>query len=259
MKPCIEQIERTILPLRTQLQNHALYSNLNNLQDVQIFMEHHVYAVWDFMSLLKSLQQSLTCTNVPWMPGHNPVLARFINKIVHGEESDVNENGEPKSHFDMYLEAMHEIGASPAGIENLLSQLTQGKFISEAIDAEVENEAIRSFLHFSFDTIHSKKAHAVASAFTFGREDVIPDMFFEIVKNSQEKGTKNSFPKLTYYLERHIEVDGGEHGPLSLKMINELCGADDTKWAEAEKIAVQSLEHRILLWDTINAQILKSK
>jgi hypothetical protein len=255
MNQRINQIETSLAPFREQLKNHNLYKNLNSLDDIKIFMKHHVYAVWDFMSLLKSLQQSLTCTQVPWMPGKNPVLARFINEIVHGEESDVNELGEPQSHFQMYLDAMNEVGASTDGITNLIESLQTGTLISDYIDNCIDKKEIQDFLHFSFNTIQSNKTHCVASAFTFGREDVIPDMFFAIVRNAEKQDSAQSFSKLTYYLERHIEVDGGEHGPLSLKMINELCGDDDTKWKEVEEIAIDALNYRIGLWDVINIAI----
>lgn len=251
----VEQIESRIAPLRSKLRNHELYRSLSSMADIKIFMEHHIYAVWDFMSLLKSLQQSLTCVEVPWMPGKNPVLARFINEIVHGEESDLNEAGEPKSHFDMYIDAMNEVGANQEGIFNLIRRAGEGASIKGVIDEIIKNESIRDFLQFTFQTIHSEKAHCIASAFTFGREDVIPDMFFEIVKGARREDRSLSYVKLTYYLERHIEVDGGEHGPLSLKMVSELCGNDDEKWREAEEVAVKALEQRIKLWDGILREI----
>jgi hypothetical protein len=255
----LNAIESRISPLRHKLRFHPLYSALENIEDIKIFMERHVFAVWDFMSLLKYLQIELTHTTLPWMPGKNAVLARFINEIVHGEESDVNELGEPKSHYEMYIDAMKQIGASTEKIDLFLKNILAGEAVHSCLKNQNVDLAIKNFVSHTFELIESNKPHLVAASFTYGREDVIPDMFIEIVKNAEERDHKTSYSKLTYYLERHIEVDGGEHGPLSLQMIAELCGNDPTKWKEAEEIAVISLERRIELWDGIHQALIHSK
>jgi len=245
----ITTLEDKLKPLRHQLNTHKLYSVLNNLGDVSIFMEQHVYAVWDFMSLLKALQNQLTTTTLPWVPVANPTTARFINEIVLGEESDINELGVAQSHFEMYLEAMDQIDADTNQIQLLLSNLQNGLSVTEALTKVKLNTETLKFVKFTFEVIDTNEAHKIAAAFTFGREDVIPDMFFQII--NQSKTNSNSYSKLTYYLKRHIELDGDEHGPLSLKMIEELCGQDTTKWNDVLEVSKLALQHRITLWDGI--------
>ena len=250
----IEFIEQEIAGLRRELTNHKLYNVLSNIDDIRLFMESHVYAVWDFMSLLKALQHNLTCTTLPWKPVASATTARFINEIVFGEETDVNENGVPRSHFEMYLDAMQEVDADTSKVLNMVDSIDGLANIDTVLANANLKPAEKNFLQFTFDTIKTNETHKIAAAFTFGREDLIPDMFIEIIKGT-ENSSKSSFPKLTYYLERHIEVDGDEHGPLSLAMIQELCGDDDKKWSEALAVSKDALQHRINLWEEIATTI----
>ena len=221
MNAYIKSLEQTIEPYRKKLIQHDLYKNLTSVASIRLFMEQHIYAVWDFMSLVKALQINLTCTSLPWTPQGHAATRRLINEIVWGEESDVDSKGAPTSHFEMYITAMHEVGANTAQILSLISLIQNQENIFDALQKVEMNKETREFVSFTFDAIMNQEIHIVAAIFTFGREDLIPDMFLEIVRQVDDK-SKTSFDLLYYYLERHIEVDGGEHGPMALDMISQL-------------------------------------
>jgi len=254
MNSRISFIENEIAPLRQQLNQHSLYKKLENIDDVKTFMESHVFAVWDFMSLLKALQINLTSVSLPWFPKKNTNLVRFINEITLAEESDFDKDGVVKSHFEMYLDAMNEMGANTKEIHFFIEALKQSTSVNKSLEKTNTIKAVKEFVNFTFEVIASKQLHKIASAFTFGREDVIPDMFLNIVNEASTED--NNYDSFVYYLKRHIELDGDEHGPLSLQMISELCGNDDQKWIEVLEVAKKSLEVRILLWSGIAAQLL---
>jgi hypothetical protein len=248
----IEMIEARIAPLRARLTAHPLYASIRTQAQLRLFMESHVFAVWDFMSLLKTLQTRLTCVDVPWAPSRFPESRRFINEIVLGEESDQYE-GRAASHFELYLEAMTESGADTTAIRTLLSQLAQrrGTFDAATLQAPA---AARAFVATTFDIIERGSVAAIAAAFTFGREDVIPDIFRELVRDLNQRND-GSLGKFVWYLERHIEVDGEDHGPLSLRMVADLCGDDEAQWEQAAAAAESAIKARLTLWDGIYTAI----
>jgi len=102
-KEQFERLRSTLAPLREKLLAHPMYAEVNSLQRLQAFMQMHVFAVWDFMSLVKRLQNELTCSRLPWTPPGRAQIARFANEVVLGEESDLGPDGRPVSHFELYL------------------------------------------------------------------------------------------------------------------------------------------------------------
>jgi hypothetical protein len=247
--PGISSLEEQLAPLYVRLADHRLYRSFRGVDDLRLFMESHVFAVWDFMSLLKTLQRGLTSIEVPWLPSAYPHSRRLINEIVLGEESDVYE-GRAASHFELYLEAMQQAGADTAAISSLLTGLREGKGWEEALAGCGATSAAQAFVASTFRTIERGQLHAIAAAFTFGREDLIPDMFRGFLRD-QDRQLNGQLGLFRWYLDRHVEVDGDEHGPMALEMMAELCGEDDRKWQEAAGAAVEALEARLELWDAI--------
>jgi pyrroloquinoline quinone (PQQ) biosynthesis protein C len=243
----------TIHSIRDELLKHPVYEYMNTSDRVRIFMKHHVFAVWDFMSLLKKLQQSLTCVDVPWVPRKNADYARFINEIVIGEETDENGEGGYASHFELYLQAMDEVGADTAPIKNYLKLVGNGYDPIESLNYGDIPKSAAEFVKHSLELAMNGQPHEVTSAFFFGREDLIPDMFTVLVKELEENGM--SADRLKYYLNRHIELDGDEHGPLAEKLLLSLCEDDPVKLEQAEKVAQAALQARIRLWDGVLAEI----
>jgi len=254
----IKTINNTIHPQKELLLSHPLYEKVQTIADLKCFLENHVYAVWDFMSLLKALQAKLTCTTTPWFPTKNRETRYLINEIVLAEETDLTIDGRRQSHYEMYVEAMEACGANTSGIESFLSEINSLHNIFVAIKKSDLHPNIKAFLDFTFRIIDQGKTHEIAAAFTFGREDLIPSMFTAILKNFQAKFPETDLSKLIYYFERHIELDADEHGPMAMKMITELCGTDAKKWKDVEEISILALEKRIGLWDAIEEILAKN-
>ena len=215
-----------------------------------MFTGYHVFAVWDFMSLLKSLQQKLTCTTTPWVPIGSANTRYLINEIVLGEESDVDESGNRTSHFELYLNAMKKMGADTTPIDQLLIYLQNGISVQQAMEQLQLPNAIKDFVGYTFNIIEKAPVHVQAAVFTFGREDLIPDMFMGLVKDLSAQYPEQ-LSVFKYYLERHIEVDGDHHSHLAMEMVAELCGEDALKWEQATEAAIASLKQRKYLWDAV--------
>jgi len=254
----IEQLVASVSQERELLLKHPIYKELQDLRDFTLFMEFHVFAVWDFMSLLKSLQIHLTGTTLPWVPASDPMAARLINDIVLAEETDENPNGGYCSHFELYLLAMKEAGASTEKIELLIGHLKSGTSFSEALKMIDAPSFVQQFLECNYRMAIHGKAHEIAASFTLGREELIPDLFQQLV-NKLTQVNPEQLATLAYYFERHIHLDSDEHGPQALRMVALLTDNDPIKIKEAENAGREALEARRILWDGIHLELLKNK
>ena len=237
---------------RDLLLRHPLYAAIDGPGRLQRFMESHVFAVWDFQSLLKAMQQRLTCTTVPWLPTPDPEARRLVNEIVLDEESDELPEGGAASHFELYLDAMRQAGADTGPIDRLLTALRTGLPLPRALsECGAPPEAIE-FVRRSFVVIESGTTAGIVAAFTHGREDVIPDMFRRVVVRLADADPE-SWGRFRHYLERHIDHDDDHHAPACRRILARLCGHDARLWAEASQTARECIAARIALWDGIAA------
>ncbi|MBT2370459.1 DUF3050 domain-containing protein [Pseudomonas fluorescens] len=239
---------------REQLFGHPLFANIRTVEDVRALMEFHVFAVWDFMTLLKRIQRDLTCVELPWVPPVHITAARLINEIVVGEETDEHPDGGFISHLDLYLMAMDEIGADSTVFRRFLADIQAKVPLPQALNNRDIPLAAKVFMCQTLDVAQHGSTEAVLAYFFFGREDIIPDMFGRLL--SQWSVSENDVPMLTYYLKRHIEMDGDDHGPAAKRIIAEIVTTPEQHlhMVESAKTAINS---RIDLWDGVHQFLLE--
>ena len=122
------ELQKSIEPFKKILRNHPINSYIISHEHLSLFMQNHVFAVWDFMSLVKKLQVELTSVDALWFPKGSGETRFLINEIVLGEESDIDPNGGYICHFDLYLRAMDELAIMPPPA---LSAFKQFKSVEE--------------------------------------------------------------------------------------------------------------------------------
>ena len=248
---------QAIAPLQAELNNHPIYHSIRSVEELRTFMQHHVYSVWDFMSLVKYLQNEVATTQYPWLPGGNGQVKRFITELVLEEECDVEplKNGDSKvytSHFELYCQAMDEVGADTKPIKQFLD-IVRAQGIETALQSGYIPSASRRFTRTTFDFIQSGKPYAVAAALALGREHIIPEMFRHILKEIDIN--RLEAPTFHYYLERHVHLDEGTHAPMSIRMMEMLCHSD-VEQQEVIQYAQDAIKARINFWDGVLENIL---
>jgi Protein of unknown function (DUF3050) len=246
--------------LRAALLEHPLYTEVVSVADLRRFMEDHVFAVWDFMSLLKRLQQDMTCTRVPWFPADNARAARLINDIVIGEETDVDPDGSYVSHLDLYLRAMVDIGASTGQFDKFCSLVLVGVPVEVALARIGAPPHVQAFVAHTMALANTGTTEEVLAAFFYGREDIIPEMFRRLLKTLY--GAKHNSDRLRhfiYYIDRHIELDGDSHGPMGRELLEDLVAKSPHRNSLALRAACSSIKARIELWNGTLSKLRNSR
>jgi len=243
-----------IFSFKTQLENHPIYDAVSTVDDLRCFMEHHIYSVWDFMSLIKYLQSTVAPAKFPWTPQGDGSVRRFINELVLEEESDeTNVPGEHSSHFELYHRAMAEIGADILPSTTFINVVRE-QGITKALELPAVPSPSRAFTSTTFQFIQDNKPHQVAAALALGREHIIPCMFRSILRKVGV--SEKEAPIFHFYLNRHIHLDEDFHAPLSLRLLNGLCAGDDKKIQESIDAARTAVTARIEFWDGVLSAIV---
>lgn len=251
----------SLRPLQDALDSHPVYSSLRGLPDLRVLMGHHVYAVWDFMSLVKHLQGLLAPAGAPWVPRGDASLRHFVNRLALEEECDQSGPardtlGSHASHFELYCAAMAEVGADAEAPRRFVREVA-ARGLTAGLALDTVPEPARRFMSQTFAFIDSGRPHVVAAALALGREDIIPRMFRGFLAR-MGIGEREA-PIFHYYLKRHIDLDGDLHGPLSLRTLEVLCAGDAGRVREAEQAAAQALRARVALWDSVEMAIHEAR
>ena len=238
-----------LIDLQNKLGNHPVYSSITTKEELKWFVEHHIYSVWDFMSLVKYLQLSIAPASYPWFPRKTGSIRRFINEIVLEEESDESySQGEYSSHFEIYQKGMEEIGADTKRSQQFIN-LVKTKGLEDVLQSSDIPLTAKNFIGTTFSFINTNKLHIIASAFTYGRETIVPEMFSSIIKKLGVG--EEQCPTFYYYINRHIEVDDIKHGPMAISLLKSICGSSPILYSEALEAAKVALRARIKFWDGI--------
>lgn len=241
-----------VLPLRRKLETHPIYAAVQTIGDLRCFMQHHVYSVWDFMSLIKYLQAEVAPSRSPWDAAGDAEVRRFINELVLEEESDEHPvDGGFCSHFDLYRQAMREIGADTGPVDAFVRRVREHGIAAALADSRVPEPA-RAFTATTFGFLDDNRPHVAAAALALGREHIIPAMFRAILARIGVDA--DAAPVFHAYLNRHIHLDSDFHAPLSLRLLNGLC-TDDARRDDAAVAATRAIEARLAFWDGVHAAI----
>ncbi len=253
----LKELEICISPVVEKIENHELFKLIISERKLAVFAESHVYAVWDFMCLMKALQRKLSCMETCWYPPVDSLGCHLVNQIISEEESDRTADGRYLSHFEMYLEGMEQCGADINGVSSFINDIRSNLQLKEALIKNSVPNSAKKFVLETFE-IFDMKAHEIAASFCFARENLTQRMFMPILESlAQNKNTK-SIEKFLFYFRRHIELDGEEHGENAKNLLLNLCMSDDEKWEECQKSTLFSLQSRLKFLNGIQKNIQAS-
>jgi Protein of unknown function (DUF3050) len=245
--------QKTLTAVRRELVEHPIYGEIATADDIRTFMKHHVFAVWDFFSLLKRLQREVTCVTTPWRPRGYAEHGRFVMEIVLAEETDEDLVGGYTSHFELYRRAMDECGAHARPIDAFVARVADGVDPFEALRDDAIPASVMSFVGHTLEVALNGSPAAVAASFCHGRENLLPDVLGAL--RAGIGGLLGETPVFAHYVDRHIQLDHDEHGPLALRLLSALTAGDPQLEQQAERVGIDAVLARGRLWDGIVEEI----
>lgn len=251
-------LNQQLTDFKNKLQAHPAFNSIQSLAELKIFSAYHIFLVWDYMSLLKSLQTQLTCIQTPWKPVQSPYARYLINSLVLKAESDIAADGNYASHYEMYRDAMQAMNADTGLMDNLMAHIETDMPVIKAIELSNIPGPLKDFLEYTFWVVQKSSLHEQAAVLCYGREGFGHLLLYQRVVALQGNHT-NELQPLIYYLRHKNEINEKYHSQLSAILLEQLCGTDEKKWHEASQAANQSLRNRIRLFDFIHEKIVAVK
>lgn len=240
--PAIGELRAAVESARSEVFRHPDYTRLEPLRDVVILTENHVFAVWDFASLLKNLQRHLTRGEVPRVP-HDPIAGRrLVNDVVLVEESDGHGDGFI-SHFELYVMVVDQACAATRPVTGHPEGM---------VEDESAPPSSAAFVSETWDLVEHSPLHCQAATFTLGREDPIPEMCDQVIWSDNPSGQLAPFRD---FLPRHIDVDDEQHPPMATAMVADLCGMKLSRWDDCARTMGEALQARLSLRDGVVAAL----
>ena len=243
----IDAIQTNLAPLYQQIAKHPLIPRLGELAVLKLFMSQHVFIVWDFVNLIKTLYSRLTHTQLPWLPSENPSAVRLLYEILIEEETDLdpNSNRQYCSHLSLYQQAMRACGADQRPFNTMIRLLEQNKPWETALKEAAVFPSTYQFVRQTLITCEQAPLPSLAAYFVFGREAMIPDLFKPWLAALKQQKEQKAVAPLIYYLERHIELDSDAHFPKAVEMLTKLCAGNQQHWASVQQAAQNALYARL--------------
>lgn len=253
-----EAIVRLVAHESSELAQHPVLEAVSSEAALRVFMRSHVYTVWTHISLVKRLQHELSNMAVPWVPPRSRLAARLINELVTGVECDLDTDGMPISHYELYLDAMTDVTADSQSVRRFVQLVDDGSAsaLDKAFDAASTPQHVRAYVRHALRVARQGSLAQVLGCFLHGRDISLQQSITRLL--AEWTRTSPALPRLAYYLERHSQLECGRHADRLQRVVQEL---DSTSPRFADDVlasARESLGTRIRFWDGVLAEIRHS-